>query len=1001
MTDPRQMDHLVELLRQEIFRPIGAPLALEFRRGALPRPLGSLPGGAWTPVTQETIWGEPGGRFLFRARLEVPPQAAGRRLGLRIGAQFGRVMGRSDPQLLILVDGAPFTGGDFNHTEFLLTEAAEPGRAYDILVEAGTIEDRRQLGFSLQPVIHDLLAEETCFDLKSPLDVARHLPPEDARRTRIHQIASRALKAIDLRPGTPARRAASLEAARKIAAEIYAVDPHAPEVVATGHTHIDVAWLWRVAETRTKMERSIATALRLMAEFPDYKFMYNQGYLLDALSQDAPQLFDGLKAAQARGQFEIEGALWLEPDANLIGGEALIRQIQRGVAYHQQNFGVRPRILWLPDTFGYSAALPQIMAQSGVEVFVTHKLSWNDTNAMPDETFFWQGLDGTQVPAYFLTTQPADAKVINTTYCPDLRPSHVMGTWRRYSQKGTGDKLFMVYGHGDGGGGPTREMLHHLRRMERGIPGCPRVTHGTMGGFFTDLVERMNAAPQDWPTWTGELYLEFHRGTYTSVAEIKLANRRAEASLRRLEFMAVMAGHWPEEIAQMWDILLLAQFHDILPGSSIGAVYADSRADFARFAALEAAALATLTERLTQGETPSLLVANPMGQPDTAPLRLAGDQPMAINTPSQLCHRADGSAMTLLPAPSRPALSVTTLTPKPAPHATGGLHVTPETLSNPHLTARFDQGRLVSLYSHRLGREMLSAPANRLQAFRDLPREFDAWEIDADYEDQAWEIEAPEVTVAETGPHRAALRMVWRYEASTITQVVSLEADGDVLEFDTFIDWQDRNTLLKAAFPLAIQATESIAEIQFGHVRRPSHRNTSWERARFESHMHRFVAMAEPGAGLAILNDGKYGHDAEGCTLRLTLLRAPTWPWDGADIGEHRFRYGLFPFADLAEVPPKAEAFDAPALVLPARGEVAMTLATPSHDGIGIAAVTRGGEGITLRLYERQGRAQDWTLDTKAEAALTDLMGETLTALLEGPVRLHFRPFEIKTLVLK
>ncbi len=1011
--DLAKLDHLLSVLRARIFAETGVSVPLVWAEAPPARRDEMLAGPhpGWAPVTPETIWGRPQSYFWFAGRVAVPEALAGRRLYLRIEAQFGRVMGRSDPQCLVRIDGEIAQGADFNHREVLLTASAEPGRDYGVMVEAGTIEDRRQIGFGCALVVHDPDAEALWFDLATPLDVARHLPENDHRRDAILSIAAEALNALDLRQGDPGRFAASVARAREIAAGIYALaDTEVrPEITVTGHTHIDVAWLWRVRETRQKMARSMATALALMEEYPDYRFMYNQGYLLDTLAQEYPELFDRLKARQAAGQVEIEGALWLEPDANMTGGESLVRHITRGIRYHQETFGVRPRIVWLPDTFGYSSALPQLMARAGLEVFVTHKMSWNDTNRMPHEIFWWEGHDGTRVPTYFLTTQPMESNSIGTTYCPDLTASHVMGAWRRYGQKGGHDALFLVYGHGDGGGGPTRGMLEHIRRMERGIPGCPRVIHGTMGGYFEALLAGMRAAPEAFPSWVGELYLEFHRGTFTSVAEVKRNNRRAEATMRELEMLAVLAwvagGEYPAaEIEALWDIVLLNQFHDILPGSSIAEVYADSRTEFAAFFA----AAARLRDSLA-APGGGLAVANPLGQPRTGLLALASDTPVTIDgTPSQRIYRADGTAREAAPIAPVPALGLRAVAIAPGPAAAGTLDASPSHLENAKLRATFDaQGRLESLTDKASGRQLLAGPGNRLQAFRDLPAQFDAWDIDLADREQSWEIDRlVSAQLVETGPHRAAIRFEWTYERSRITQIVSLEAEGQILEFDTYIDWRDPNTLLKSTFPTAFRATQSHAETQFGHVTRPTHANTSWDRARFECPMHRWVALTEPGLGLAVLNDCKYGYDAEGSTLRLTLLRAPTWPWDGADIGEHRFRYGLMPFRVLAEVPPAAEGFNAP---LEARaGGGTASLAQLDTAGIAVEAAKRAedGKAVILRLWEREGRRQEARLTpgfATAKASEADLLEipQTPLALENGTIALTFAPFEIKTIRLE
>lgn len=1013
----KQLEHLADLVEAAAWSETGVTVPLSWCEAAPEDRAAMLAGphDGWQRMMPQSVWGRPQSYFWFAGSVELPDL---RDLWLRIGAQFGRTMGRSDPQCLVRLNGEIAQGADFNH-RLIPLERYRDGEALRVMVEAGTIEDRTQVGFACTVVARDDEMEQLHFDLTTALDVARHLPETDHRRDVLLAHIREALDMVDLRPGDPARRAESVARARAIMAALHDIaDTEArPTVTVTGHTHIDVAWLWRERETRQKMARSVATALSLMRDYPDYVFMYNQGYLLHALGQDYPELFAALKDRQAAGQVEIEGALWLEPDANMTGGESLIRHITRGIRYHQETFGVRPRLLWLPDTFGYSAALPQLMAQSGLEVFITHKMSWNDTNKMPHEVFWWEGIDGTRVPTYFLTTQPMESTSIGTTYCPDLRPSHVMGTWRRYSQKDGGDHLWLCYGHGDGGGGPTREMLERIRRMEAGLPGCPKVVHGPMGPFFDALVRCMEAAPGDYPAWVGELYLEFHRGTYTSVAEVKRNNRKAEAVMREIEALAVLAvleagAAYPRaEIEALWDVVLLNQFHDILPGSSIAEVYEDSRAEFARFFVDAEALKARLAEALG-GD----LVPGCFGQPRGGFLEVPGERAVSLDgAASQAVVGADGAAAQRVPLGAVPATGALRIDLQPSAAATdgGGLSVGVDHLENDRLRAAFDAaGRMTSLTDKATGREILSGPANRLGAFRDRPAQYDAWDIDETYKGQGWEVDdLCAAEVVETGPYRAAIRFRWRYEGSTITQVISLEAGAVLVEVDCHIDWAEKNTLLKVEFPLAIRADAVLAETQFGYVRRPTHRNTSWDAARFEACMHRWVGMEEPGQAAVLLNDCKYGYDAEGSTLRLTLLRAPTWPWDGADIGVHRMRYGIAVAQGLGAVPAMAEGFNHPARAIltgrPGAGPV-KGAAEVAGDDVGLEAVklSEDGRAVVLRLCQRTGARSSARITVHprvkrvCRADLLETPGEVLA--LEGRnVTLELPPFGIATLRLE
>lgn len=1022
-----KLDRLLAVLRERIFQRSGILVPLKHRQAENgERNLAALEDrSGWTDVDQNLVWGEPDGYYWFGGSVTLPQEMAGKPVFGRVEAQFGSVMGRSDPQLLVRLDGKIASGGDGNHREFRITSKATGGETIDILIEAGTIENRRQLGFAVELVTLDRLAEIVYYDLKVPLDVARLLKADDARRAGLLRHIDEAIDLIDLRPGNPERFTASLEAARTRADALYAeADADAmPEIVATGHTHIDVAWLWRVRETRQKMARSMANALSLMDEYDDYRFMYNQGVLLDYLEEDYPELFTRIEGQVEAGRFEIEGALWLEPDVVIASGESLVRHITKGVKYHQEKFGVTPKIVWLPDTFGYTAALPQLMALSGLEVFITHKMSWNDTNRMPHEIFFWQGLDGTKVPAYFLTTQRYEYDGINTTYCPDLVPSHVMGTWKRFSQQGLHDELFLVYGHGDGGGGPTRGMLENVRRMERGIPGCPKIKHEPMAPYFKRLVDRMNREPDAFPSWVGELYLEYHRGTLTSVAKNKRNNRLAEQTLHDLEVLAVLASQhgiaYPKDtLERLWKTVLINQFHDILPGTSIGFVYEDSDRDYAAFFAEAAALRDQLAAPLATAGTYTVLNSTSLTRTDLLTLP-AGTSAITISgetVAAQTITRADGSTETVAPSSGFAPLSATALTfteaTASAPETT--LSVSATHLENATLRATFNtRGQLTSLFDKRCNREAIQPGklGNTFLAHRDIPIDFDAWDIDDYVEDQSWPVDTlVSADVVETGPWRAAIRFEWTYENSRIIQVISLAADAAQLEFDTMIDWHEHQTLLKTGFPLVIRTDVSRAETQFGHLTRPTHANTSWDKARFETSMHRWVDLSETGFGVAAINDCKYGYDAKGSTLRLTLVKSPVFPWPEADQGEHYLRYALLVHAgDLQTVHNAATAFNQPLRLLAGSATVApalTALATLSSDQIAIETVKQSehGQRTILRLWETQNKAGTVTLTLPSATRIseTDLYETDTSTLAENAktINLTFKPFEIKTIAL-
>ncbi|MFD2648894.1 alpha-mannosidase [Devosia albogilva] len=1000
----------------------------------------------WEEFGPHSVWARKQGHTWFAAEVEVPEAARGKTFVLRFVSQWQDRPGTTDPQCLAYLDGKIAQALDGNHTELVIERDARPGNRHTLLVNAFTFFDRPLVGFTVEPFIRSERAEKLYYDLQTPLDVAMRLHQSDPRRHAILNIVDRALRALDRRGGYTEAFEASLGGAEKIAREIYdLVDTEVqPQITAVGSTHLDVGWLWRVLHTRDKTGRSFATVLNLMEEYPEFVFMYNQSVLFDFLKQDYPELWDRLVQRVKFGQFEIEGAMWVEPDVNIVSGESLVRQIMRGRRFHLEHFGVDPKTVWLPDTFGYSANLPQIMEKSGLRYFVTSKLSWNDTDRHPYDTFFWRGIDGTVTKAQLITAQRYESEAIYTTYNGDLSVSETMGAWKRYEPKAAHNEVVMSYGYGDGGGGPTRAMIERGIRLERGIPGAPRVKLEGIVPFLDRLGRKMDANPSRFPVWNGELYLQYHRGTLTSVAKNKANNRRAERLLRELEFLGVMAmqeagAPYPAEtLAEFWELVLINQFHDILPGTSIPEVYVDSDADYARIfstlasgngpwhAAVQAFAgpggdqlrLINFTS-----QTRSDLVHFPfISVQEGASLAVGG----AIH-PLQRITRADGSTELVTPVSDIVPLGWTAgqIVTGGAANSTSPLSVSQTHLENELLRITLDSnGEITSVVDKIRNREILDAgqTANRLVAYEDKPMEWDAWDIDRYFEEQFWPLadEQPEISVVETGPHRAAIRIERRYQNSLFVQVISLAAGQRQVEFDTFIDWQERSTVIKALFPFDLNTSEVRSEIQFGHVRRPTHRNTSWDKARFEASMHRWVDMSEADFGVALLNDCKYAYDALEQTVRLTLVRGTNFPSPDADLGEHRIRYALFVhdgIADLADVHRAAERFNNPVAVVgsfaPAREAAtdlgSFSFAQVDQPNVTIETVKKAekSDGIVVRIFEHANIRADATvtfgLPVKSVRTV-NLMEEGESPPLEligNGVRLQLRPFEIVTLLVE
>lgn len=992
---------------------------------------------AWDEFGPRTVWAKHQGHTWFAAEITIPEAARGKTFALLVTSQWQDRPGTTDPQCLAYLDGKVFQAIDGNHNVLVIEDDAVPGNKHTLLVNAFTFFDRPLVGFQVTPMLRHRGAEQLYYDLLTPLEVATRLTQIDGRRHAIMNLVEQSLRALDRRGGVTAEFEASLPAAEAIAQKIYAlVDTEVqPTISAVGHTHLDVGWLWRVTHTRDKTGRSFATVLKLMSEYPGFVFMYNQSVLFNFLKTDYPEIWAGVVEKVKSGQFEIEGAMWVEPDANIVSGESMVRQIMRGRRFHIENFGVTPRTVWLPDTFGYSANMPQILTRSGLDYFVTSKLSWNDTDRHPYDTFWWKGIDGTNTKAQLITAQKFDSDRIFTTYNSDLSVSEVMGAWKRYEPKAVHDEVLLCYGFGDGGGGPTRAMIERGIRLERGIPGAPKVKLEGIVPFLDRLGEKMDADKMAFPVWNGELYLQYHRGTLTNVAKNKYNNRKSERLLRELEYLSAMAMRsgvpYPsEKLNEFWELVLINQFHDILPGTSIAEVYVDSDAEYDGLFSTLASGNGpwhSAAKALAPTGKSGLQLFNFTGHErsglvriDNAPANAALAAGSTV-LPLQVVHDADGTVSAAAPA-IVPPLGWTTATlvasgEVPRSSLSASIHHLENHLIRVTLD---DNGEITSVFDKAASRELIPAgqTANRLVAYEDKSLNWDAWDIDRYFEEQSWPLKtATKVELIETGPYRAAIRITRTYQSSKFTQIVSLEAGAKQVEFDTFIDWVERQTVIKAEFPFDLNVSEIRSEIQFGHVKRATHRNTSWDRARFEASMHRWVDISEPDFGGALLNDCKYGYDAYEQLVRLTLVRGSTQPNANSDIGQHRIKYALLVHAgtnDLASVPVAAERFNNPVAVAgtPAIGrpDTTTTFSFASVDAGNVTLETvkkaENSDAVVLRLYEHANARANATITfgiPVKSAKLVNLMeeGAEPVEVRNNSVTLNLRPFEIATLMLE
>ena len=883
--------------------------------------------------------------------------------------------------LQIVVEAAsnpafPRMGTRFGHLGTLKTSGDQP------------LYRLRQASLALRDddVFHLLL------DVEVLLGLMAALPVTDKRRHRLLRQLEQAFNSVDV--ADVAGSAVEARAALAPALDLHARDG-AHHVIGVGHAHIDSAWLWPIRETVRKCARTFASATQLMDLYPEYRFVCSQAVQYHWMETKYPTVFQRIKERVERGQWQPVGGMWVEADMNLPSGESIVRQLVHGQRYFESRFGMRCKEVWIPDVFGYPASLPQIFRAGGCDRFITQKLSWNKQNRFPHSTFVWQGLDGSEVLTHF---PPVD------TYNAEVKSEEMVFSATNFKEHGWSDWSLMPYGHGNGGGGPTREMVERGRRLAD-IDGAPRLSMGTTDDFF-DKVEAEIESGAPVPVWSGELYFEMHRGTLTSQAKTKVGNRRCEVLLREAELWWVSGGDVPAEVTaeldELWKEVLLQQFHDIIPGSSIAWVYEDSEAAHARVAERLEALIVQALQRLA-AEKPS--VANAATHARTEVMAVAGPPPGGSVT--QELH--DGTYACMVAAPG---CGLGELWAQPVEDA---VVVTEHSFTNRHVALAWDlDGNITSVIDVKAGREVLPAGERiTLELAPDQPVDYDAWDVEEWTRGLGSVIGGVQsVRVLDNGPLIATLEVVRAFGRSSIAQRITMRADSPRIDMTFDMDWHEDEQLLTLMVPMAVRAREAACDIQFGHVMRPTHASTSWDAAKFEVCAHRYVDLSEPSFGVAVLNDGRYGHGVQDGGIRVSLLRAAKYPDPTQDHGQHSVTISLLPHGPgLHEVLRQAEALNLPlrSVAAGAREELPTPLVTVDGAGVEVSAVKTADDGsgdVIVRLYEACGdRAATsvrlpWRI---TDARICNLLEEADHALetSDGIVAITLRPFELVTLRLR
>jgi alpha-mannosidase len=981
--------------------------------------------GPFQPMPSGARWGAKWEYGWFRGACTLPPEAAGERIVLRADA---------GGESAVWVNGRLAGAVDRQHTEITLALSGAPGARYDVLIEAYAGHGLRTagkgpVGYGRESVPEPPTAQatvgETTFgvwneevyqlwlDVETLLQTRNHLDPDSLRVAEI-DAALRDFTLIADPELPPDEFRATVRAARERLQPLLACTngSTAPTLFAVGHSHIDVAWLWPLQETERKMARTISTQLALMQEYPEFLFIQSQPHLYWMLQRHYPAKYEEVKAAVKAGKIIPEGGMWIEADTNVSGGEALIRQFVHGKRFFREEFGVGNELMWLPDVFGYSGAMPQIMRGCGIKYFATQKIFWtyNGGDPFPYNTFTWEGIDGSEVLAH-----------IFNDYNSLTDPNALIQRWRQRVQKDGISTILLAFGHGDGGGGPTRNHLEFLRRAVD-LEGLPKVRMASPIEFFRDQERR--GIPKE--RYVGELYFQAHRGTYTSQAKTKKGNRKSELALREAEMWGAIARstggahagqpyEYPAQaLAEAWRAVLLNQFHDILPGSSIHRVYEEAEASYAEAIGVADDAANRARAALAQPGQ-ALTVFNSLSWDRKALVKLPAGAHVATDAAGELVpvQVAEGQTWAEVQAPSC-GWTTLQLTGDSQPQTVGdAAWAAGLLLENGQLkVALNDLGEITSIWDKEAERELAAGPCNSFKMYRDVPGAWDAWDIDSMYAEMPVPLpDKASIEIVTAGPLVAVLRVRRRLHHSSMTQEIRLRRDSRRIDFATTVDWQESHKMLKVAFPVNIHANEAIHEIQFGHIRRPNHYSRPFDANRFEVCNHKWSALVEENRGCAVLNDCKYGLNVLGNSINLTLLKSALAPDMTADKGIQSFTYSFYAWnGSFAESGVVREAYElnAPVTTAPGGGgeQSLIRVDAPNIIVETLKPAEDGSTDVVVRLYEAKHMATRATLTTALPvraASQTNMLEEFETVLpcTAGKIALEFRPFEIKTVRLR
>lgn len=951
---------------------------------------------------------------------------------------FGNTGGGNNSgfESLLFVNKQPYQGVDSNHKEvFLSSDYAGNTLALDFRLwsglEGGGHPTNQEYKLRRAEVAWlDESVDGFYFDAKAMIETIQVLNENQPEKHQLLQILNQSINKINwLNPGASSFYESIYHAQTFLTEQLQTLEKsNHVTFQAVGHTHIDVAWLWRLKHTREKSARSFSTVLRLMERYPEYKFLQSQPQLYAYLKEDYPAIYESIKQKIAEGAWEADGGMWLEADCNIPSGESLVRQLLVGRTFFKDELNIESEYLWLPDVFGYSWALPQILKKSGIKTFMTTKISWSQFNRMPHDTFYWRGIDGSEILTHFITTTEPWPDSRYYTYNGFMTPQVIKESWEAYRDKQLNQDLLISYGYGDGGGGVNREMLEMRSRMDK-LPGLPRVKTSRAKDYFRKLHETMEETENYVHTWDGELYLEFHRGTYTSQAFMKRMNRKLELLYRDSEWLSTIASVYHDNFSRYpdaslligWKAILRNQFHDIIPGSSINEVYKDAKKEYQEAEDIGNNTWNDAVSSIIQSDKNKWTIFNsvPWNRDDTVFIRKSEQIDMNgkwVDSDNKLLTTQVTEEGCYVYVKDVPAMGWKGIAYQSASEARKQAaapvfnHTEDGIISPFYMVSWNEKGQITRLYDRKNNREVLAIETigNVLQVFEDKPLMFDAWDIDIFYQEKMEEVSLLQsIHVIETGDLHATIRFVWNYGRSVIQQDMIVYRNHRRIDFKTSVDWQENQRLLKVAFPVDIRSTEATYDIQFGNVKRPTHWNTSWDYARFETVGHQWADLSEEGYGVSLLNDCKYGYDIKDNVIRLSLLKSPIHPDPGADKGYHEFTYALFPHQgnwSEGQTVEAAWALNKPLIYSNGRvneGDFSMFRCSVNHVMIDAVKKAENSDQAIVRIHEFTGKREEVSL-TSDFSILSwqecDLMERVIGEKHhEEQIKFYIKPYEIKT----